>query len=88
MKKYLLLSLAFITSCGGGDKESFIKELEQKNNISYTKVENFGAYIPPQCYTKTLDSDGTVHNPCYTCHTQGTPPNFWNDTDLQESYNF
>ncbi len=99
MKKYLLLSLAFITSCGGGgglpsfmesspDKESFIKELEQKNNISYTKVENFGAYIPPQCYTKTLDSDGTVHNTCYTCHTQGTPPNFWNDTDLQESYNF
>ena len=26
------------------------------------------AYIPPQCWTKTRDAAGAVHNPCYTCH--------------------
>nr|BAL53313.1 hypothetical conserved protein [uncultured Aquificae bacterium] len=97
MKKSLFLFVAFIGACGGrgglfalieASKDSFIKELEQKNNISYTKVENFGAYIPPQCYTKTFDADGTLHNPCYACHIQPKPPNFWNDTELQEAYSF
>ncbi len=96
--RYFILSFTLLSSCVGGggnsfnltneNKESFIKNLELKNGISYTKVENFGSYIPPQCYTKTQDNNGVIHNPCYTCHTQGKSPNFWNDTDLQESYNF
>ncbi len=46
------------------------------------------AYIPPPCYTKTEDDDGTVHNPCYTCHTRGDAPNFTQDDDLQLWFSF
>lgn len=49
---------------------------------------NPNAHIPPQCYTKTVDDEGAVHNPCYTCHTESRAPNFINDADLQLSYNF
>ena len=51
-------------------------------------LTNQAAYIPPQCYTKTVDATGTVHNPCYACHTQGTAPNFVRDATLQQSYDF
>lgn len=99
MKRFTIFSsIVILTSCGGGggflssnpeyNKESFIKDIELKNSVSYTKIENYGAYIPPQCYTKTQDLDGTIHNPCYTCHIQGKPPNFWNDIELQQFYNF
>jgi hypothetical protein len=46
------------------------------------------AYIPSQCYTKTLDASGNVHNPCYACHTRGTAPNFIHDANLQQVYDF
>lgn len=91
------ISILVIYGCGGSStydntsqisKEEFIKNLELQNGISYTNIENFGAYIPAQCYTKTQDENGIIHNPCYTCHTQGKPPNFWNDVDLQEVYDF
>jgi len=49
---------------------------------------NGAAYIPPQCYIKTTDAAGRVHNPCFTCHQQATPPNFTNDQDLQLAYDF
>jgi len=45
-------------------------------------------YIPPQCYTKTRDDDGRVHNPCFTCHLDATPPNYLTDRDLQLEYAF
>lgn len=45
-------------------------------------------YIPAQCYTNPVDADGTVSNPCYACHTESKRPNFLNDTDVQEAYNF
>ncbi|MEN8217523.1 MAG: hypothetical protein ABFS56_14365 [Pseudomonadota bacterium] len=47
-------------------------------------LTNEAAYIPSQCYTKTLDA----HNPCFTCHQDSTPPNYNNDADLQTSYAF
>jgi Tol biopolymer transport system component len=47
---------------------------------------NETAYIPPQCYTKTEDTDKRVHNPCYTCHTRSSEPNYINDHDLQLEY--
>lgn len=49
---------------------------------------NEAAYIPPQCYTKTLDGKGIAHNPCYACHVPTSPPNYINDGVLQTAYTF
>ena len=46
------------------------------------------AYIPPQCWTKTRDAAGAVHNPCFACHVAAPEPNFARDEDLQLSYDF
>lgn len=51
-------------------------------------TENQSAFIPPQCYTKTIDDSGKVHNPCYTCHVASRAPNFINDPDIQLAYAF
>ena len=51
-------------------------------------LENPTAYIPPQCYTETIDEAGNTHNPCFTCHVRGQSPNFINDADLQTTYAF
>lgn len=51
-------------------------------------LTNEAAYIPPQCYTKTLDDQDNTYNPCFTCHRQATAPNFINDGDLQTAYIF
>lgn len=41
------------------------------------------------CYTKTKDEkSGNISNPCYSCHTKGKIPNYINDADLQQEYNF
>ncbi len=45
-------------------------------------------YVPPQCYTRTQDADGRVHNPCFTCHADAAPPNYVADGSLQLSYDF
>ena len=52
------------------------------------ELGNPTAFIPPQCYTKTVDDAGGVHNPCFTCHVRGRAPNAINDRDLQLSYAF
>ncbi len=49
---------------------------------------NEAAYIPPQCYTQTIDSQNRVYNPCFTCHQDSIAPNYNNDADLQHSYAF
>ena len=51
-------------------------------------LRNETAYIPPQCYTKTQDDAGQVHNPCYVCHTRSRRPNYVNDDELQLAYSF
>ena len=70
--------------------ESYIQNLEDENNISYTKIMNTrGSYITSMCYTKTSDeTTNRVSNPCYSCHTKGEIPNYYNDTNLQLEYNF
>lgn len=45
-----------------------------------------GAYVTSQCYTKTEDTAGGTHNPCFTCHINSYEPNYIDDWDLQESY--
>lgn len=49
---------------------------------------NQNAFIPPQCYTKTRDEAGRVHNPCFVCHTSSREPNYIDDRDLQLEYSF
>lgn len=49
---------------------------------------NQTAFVPPQCYTKTLDEQGQAHNPCYTCHVESRAPNYVNDADVQLEYSF
>lgn len=70
--------------------QSYIQSLEEENNISYDDIVNTrGAYITSMCYTKTKDeSTGMISNSCYSCHTKGDIPNYYNDTFLQKEYNF
>ena len=66
----------------------YIQNLEDENSISYDKIENTRtAYITPMCYTKT-SKENKVFNSCYSCHTKGKKPNYYNDSNLQEEYNF
>ena len=34
------------------------------------------AYITQMCYTKTKDDNGTLYNPCYSCHINNKEPNY------------
>ncbi len=69
---------------------TYIKNIEKTNKISYSKIVNSrGTYITSMCYTKTKDKDtNTISNPCYSCHTKGKVPNYYNDTILQKEYSF
>ena len=58
------------------------------SSYRYQTLRNPAPYIPPQCYTRTQNDNGQVHNPCYTCHTPSTRPNYIQDGDLQLSYSF
>ncbi len=57
-------------------------------DVTTRVIERPTAYISSQCYTKTKDDKGVVHNPCYSCHTQGREPNFIDDSDVQTEYVF
>lgn len=57
-------------------------------DLGDTVLGNPTAYIPPQCYTKTLDAGGQAHNPCQTCHVRSRAPHYGNDQDLQTEYSF
>jgi hypothetical protein len=39
----------------GKDLKEYINKIEVENNIDYSKNSNPTAYIPPMCYTKTVD---------------------------------
>ncbi|UPT78092.1 hypothetical protein MN086_02855 [Sulfurovum sp. XGS-02] len=92
----LLTLLHFFVGCGNNSTsnissvQSYIQNLEVENNISYEEIMNTrGSYITSMCYTKTIDqTTNTVFNPCYSCHTKGKIPNYYNDTNLQMEYNF
>ncbi|MCK5831048.1 MAG: hypothetical protein KAH20_12190 [Methylococcales bacterium] len=84
-----IVTLVFTTKIGAS------KTLANTKNQSLPSVDiitrslhNKTAYIPPQCYTKTEDKQGNLHNPCFSCHTQAKRPNFINDSNLQQTYRF
>lgn len=93
MRYLLILPPLLFLGCGSSsnnniaETQSYINALEAENNISYANVQNYGAYIPSMCYTKTEDN-GNTHNPCYSCHTVGKEPNYVNDSNLQGTYAF
>ncbi|AOZ68766.1 hypothetical protein LPB142_05095 [Rhodobacter xanthinilyticus] len=60
----------------------------QALDLGATTLSNRSAHIPPQCYTKTTDAAGAVHNPCQTCHVLPRAPNYTADADLQTVYAF
>ncbi len=90
----LLISLLLL-GCANNTNDSrnnssYLQSLEEDNNISYTQIRNSrGIYITSMCYTKTQDATTKkVSNPCYSCHTKGKTPNYFNDSTLQKEYNF
>ncbi len=83
--------IVFFVGCSSGvTQEQYIENMQLDNNISYSEIINTrGIYITSMCYTKTKDEvTGKISNPCYSCHTKGKIPNYYNDTNLQEEYNF
>jgi Tol biopolymer transport system component len=83
----LLCCLAVAIGCSdsdsGGDMQSRIA-----TDLRSKTLSNQAPYLPPQCYTKTVLTNGEALNPCYTCHTRGFRPDFTNDNDLQLEYAF
>lgn len=75
---FAVASIAF----AAGQPASKDADLTSKALINRT------AYIPSQCYTKTEDAQGAVHNPCFTCHVRSRAPNYVDDSDLQLEYAF
>ncbi|WP_212748365.1 hypothetical protein [Pseudoalteromonas phenolica] len=51
-------------------------------------LSHLSPYIPAQCYTKPVSTNGQVNNSCFACHTDSKRPNFLNDSDVQLSYSF
>jgi hypothetical protein len=56
--------------------------------LSTTPINNKGAYVTSQCYTKTLDNNGTIHNPCFSCHINSKLPNYVDDWNFQQESSF
>ena len=87
----LMASMASMAGCGGGTgTPTASSPVASTINLSSDAMQNPAAYIPPQCYTKTVDESGATkgreHNPCFACHNAGLAPNFVNDADLQTTY--
>jgi hypothetical protein len=88
----IIFALVLYACGGGGDSNNNIhtstptsgREMDLRGKV----LVNEAAYIPSQCYTKTIDSQGQAHNPCYSCHIDTEEPNYLNDSDLQISYSF
>lgn len=68
-----------------GNVTPVIVDIDFKSTIA---VNNRGAYVTSQCYTKTSDEQSGIHNPCYSCHINSVEPNYIDDYELQQSYDF
>ncbi|MBU1237280.1 MAG: hypothetical protein KJ634_01245 [Gammaproteobacteria bacterium] len=87
----LLLSLSVLVigifaACGGGSGSSASSTENVSALMRTGYLSNPAPYIPSQCYTKTEDSEGGVHNPCYACHIESLAPNYINDAAVQLAY--
>ncbi|MGC9350732.1 MAG: hypothetical protein ACP5D3_01970 [Sulfurovum sp.] len=81
--------MVWLAGCTSSDAPKEQGNMPLKVDFRSTdSLNNNAAYVTSQCYTKTEDSEGGVHNPCFTCHINSKAPNYINDADLQESYDF
>jgi hypothetical protein len=71
-----------------GREDTYRETAQVFTDVTTMSVVNKGAYVPSQCYTKTEDGAGNKHNPCFSCHINSEEPNYVDDWDLQESYDF
>ncbi|MBU1668443.1 hypothetical protein KKC13_08470 [bacterium] len=81
VKKVVFFIIMVFWGCSSSQKN------KQNTSILLTSkeiVNNKAAYIPSQCYTKTKDDDGRLHNPCMNCHVHSNRPNYMDDWELQE----
>lgn len=84
----LLLPVSYlVASCGGEDGTANVTE-EEVIDIRATTLANPIAYIASQCFTKTQDDSGGIHNPCFACHIASQEPNYLDDGDVQLGYAF
>ena len=89
-KTSLLLSTLLFMGCNSSSNNDAFSS-DQNTSVTLTSKQIFNnkaAYITSQCYTKTEDDDGTVHNPCMNCHVDSKRPNYMDDAELQESLPF
>lgn len=87
----LLLFVLLFMACDGSSNKQTLFTSEQNSSIVLTSkqiINNKSAYITSQCYTKTQDEDGVLHNPCMNCHINSKRPNYMNDWNLQENFAF
>ncbi len=86
-----IVTLFFLVGCNNSsDNKPSFKSKQNTSAILTSKqiINNKSAYITSQCYTKTKDSDGALHNPCMNCHVNSKRPNYMDDWDLQEALPF
>jgi len=93
----LLLAAVFLAAAGAGCRErraplpevsATDSGLARVTPHAASPIPAGAPYVPPQCYTRTQDADGRVHNPCFTCHADAAAPNYVADGSLQLSYDF
>jgi Tol biopolymer transport system component len=76
-------------SSGSGSSNSAVQDAGTGDDtLISAALSNQAPYLPPQCYTKTVDKNNAVHNTCFTCHTKGMRPDFINDNNLQLEFAF
>ncbi|MBE0357251.1 hypothetical protein [Pseudoalteromonas phenolica] len=74
-----------------GAASFYLSENAQASAAEQFKIDtlsHLSPYIPAQCYTKPVSTNGQVNNSCFACHTDSKRPNFLNDSDVQLSYSF
>ena len=80
--------IGLLVSCGGGSGGNSEAGQDEVIDIRATTLANPIAYITSQCFTKTRDEAGGIHNPCFSCHIESQVPNYLNDGKVQLSYAF
>ena len=84
-KVFFLIVITIFLGCSGSETKK-----QNTSGVLTSKeiINNRAVYITSQCYTKTKDDEGTVHNPCMNCHVNSKRPNYMDDWDLQETLAF
>lgn len=78
-----------IETLDGVEPRSLVTAMLDDDWLLNTEIHHSAsAYIPSQCYTRTRDAEGRVHNPCFTCHAEPKAPNYIDDASFQTAYEF